>query len=32
VNEASPQMAPVVEKLTLSEMIDLVSYVGSMYP
>jgi cytochrome c553 len=31
-NEASPQMAPVVEKLSMSEMIDLVSYVGSLYP
>jgi cytochrome c553 len=32
VNEASPQMAPVVENLTLPEMIDLVAYVGSLYP
>jgi cytochrome c553 len=31
-NEASPQMAPVVEKLTLSEMIDVVAYLGSLYP
>ena len=31
-NEAAVQMAPVVEKLTLSEMIDVVAYLGSLYP
>jgi cytochrome c553 len=31
-NDASAQMTPVVEKLTLTEMIDLVAYVGSLYP
>jgi cytochrome c553 len=30
--EAAKQMTPVVDKLTLSEMIDLVAYVGSLYP
>jgi len=30
--DAAKQMDPVVEKLTLSEMIDLVAYVGSLYP
>jgi cytochrome c553 len=30
--EAAKQMDPVVEKLTLSEMIDLVAYVSSLYP
>ena len=32
VNEQSPQMNPVVEKLTLEEMIDIVAYVSSQYP
>jgi cytochrome c553 len=31
-NEASPQMIPVVEKLTLEEMIDIVAYVASLPP
>jgi cytochrome c553 len=31
-NEASVQMNPVVEKLTLDEMIDIVAYVSSLYP
>jgi len=31
-NEAAKQMEPVVDKLTLGEMIDLVAYVGSLYP
>ena len=31
-NEAAQQMAPVVEKLTLDEMIDVVAYLGSLYP
>ena len=31
-NEAAKQMAPVVEKLTLGEMIDVVAYLGSLYP
>jgi cytochrome c553 len=31
-NEAAQQMAPVVEKLTLNEMIDLAAYLGSLYP
>ena len=30
--DAAKQMDPVVEKLTLSEMIDLSAYVGSLYP
>jgi cytochrome c553 len=31
-NEAAKQMTPVVEKLTLNEMIDVVAYLGSLYP
>jgi len=31
-NEAAAQMGPVVEKLTLDEMIDVVAYLGSLYP
>jgi cytochrome c553 len=31
-NEASAQMTPVVEKLTLEDMIDVVAYLGSLYP
>jgi cytochrome c553 len=31
-NEASVQMNPVVEKLTLNEMIDIVAYLGSLAP
>jgi cytochrome c553 len=31
-NEAALQMTPVVEKLTLNEMIDVVAYLGSLYP
>lgn len=31
-NAASVQMNPVVEKLTLDEMIDIVAYVSSLYP
>ena len=31
-NEAAQQMTPVVEKLTLNEMIDVVAYLGSLYP
>jgi cytochrome c553 len=31
-NEASPQMNPVVEKLTMAEMIDIVAYVSSLPP
>ena len=31
-NEASVQMNPVVEKLTLNEMIDIVAYLGSLSP
>jgi cytochrome c553 len=31
-NEAAAQMTPVVEKLTLGEMIDVVAYLGSLYP
>jgi cytochrome c553 len=31
-NEAALQMAPVVEKLTLGEMIDVVAYLSSLYP
>ncbi|HEU5135682.1 MAG TPA: c-type cytochrome [Steroidobacteraceae bacterium] len=30
--EAAKQMEPVVEKLTLAEMIDVVAYLGSLYP
>ena len=30
--EAARQMEPVVEKLMLSEMIDVVAYLGSLYP
>ena len=30
--EAAAQMTPVVDKLTLKEMIDVVAYVGSLYP
>lgn len=30
--DAAKQMTPVVDKLTLGEMIDLVAYVGSLYP
>jgi cytochrome c553 len=30
--EAAKQMTPVVEKLTLAEMIDVVAYLGSLYP
>lgn len=32
VNEASPQMHAVVEKLTLEEMIEVVAYVASLPP
>jgi cytochrome c553 len=32
VNEASPQMNAVVEKLTLNDMIDIVAYVSSLPP
>ncbi len=32
VNEKSAQMNPVVEKLTIEEMIDIVAYVSSQYP
>lgn len=32
VNEHSAQMNPVVEKLTLDDMIDIVAYVSSLYP
>jgi len=31
-NEAAAQMAPVVEKLELEDMIALAAYVGSLYP
>lgn len=31
-NEASAQMNPVVEKLTLADMEDVVAYVSSLYP
>ena len=31
-SEAAKTMTPVVEKLTLSEMIDVVAYLGSLYP
>ncbi len=30
--EAAQQMKPVVEKLTLNEMIDVSAYLGSLYP
>jgi cytochrome c553 len=30
--DAAAQMKPVVDKLTLNEMIDVVAYVGSLYP
>jgi cytochrome c553 len=30
--DAAKQMGPVVEKLTLDEMIDVVAYVSSLYP
>ncbi|HEU4780159.1 MAG TPA: c-type cytochrome [Steroidobacteraceae bacterium] len=30
--EAATQMTPSVEKLSLSEMIDVVAYLGSLYP
>lgn len=30
--DAAKQMDPVVEKLTLSDMVDLVAYVGSLHP
>ena len=30
--EAAAQMTPVVEKLTLEDMIDVAAYVGSLYP
>jgi cytochrome c553 len=30
--EAATQMEPVIDKLTLNEMIDVVAYVGSLYP
>lgn len=30
--EAAQQMKPVVEKLTVNEMIDLAAYLGSLYP
>ncbi|HYJ39698.1 MAG TPA: c-type cytochrome [Steroidobacteraceae bacterium] len=30
--EAADQMKPVVDKLTLNEMIDMVAYVSSLYP
>jgi cytochrome c553 len=32
VNETSVQMNPVVEKLTMADMIDIVAYVSSQYP
>ena len=32
VNEHSAQMNPVVEKLTMADMIDIVAYVSSQYP
>ncbi len=32
VNEHSAQMTPVVEKLTMADMIDIVAYVSSQYP
>jgi cytochrome c553 len=31
-SEAAKQMTPVVENLTLAEMIDVVAYLGSLYP
>lgn len=31
-SEAARQMTPIVEKLTLEEMIDVVAYLGSLYP
>ena len=31
-NDASRPMVPVLEKLTLSEMIDVAAYLGSLYP
>jgi cytochrome c553 len=31
-NEASKKMTPVIEKLTLTEMIDVAAYLGSLYP
>jgi cytochrome c553 len=31
-NDASQQMKPVLEKLTLNEMIDVAAYLGSLYP
>jgi cytochrome c553 len=31
-NEAAKQMTPVVEKLELNDMIDVVAYVASLYP
>ena len=30
--DAAKQMTPVVDKLTLDEMIDVVAYLGSLYP
>jgi cytochrome c553 len=30
--DAAKQMTPVIEKLTLNEMIDMVAYVSSLYP
>jgi len=30
--DAASQMAPVVEKLTLNDMIDVAAYLGSLYP
>jgi len=31
-NDAAAQMAPVLEKLTLNDMIDVAAYLGSLYP
>jgi len=31
-NDAAQQMKPVLEKLTLNEMIDVAAYLGSLYP
>jgi cytochrome c553 len=31
-NDASLPMMPVLEKLTLDDMIDLAAYLGSLYP
>ena len=31
-NEAATQMTPVVEKLSLEDMIDVAAYLGSLYP